>query len=867
MVTRLSGQCTQDVRIDFVSIDYKSGCDFGDSNGLDPKLDIFIPGGALIYTSHYGDQSQVSGPLDGVPIDDSVSDNECGNFDIGFTIRDLDNTTKSIDVAVDIYEKDSNIINDQCSEFNGFLDDNLSRGTHTFDFTQSNGRIDVGGCMVYNYIIERRFSGAATVDENITLCPGDTIIINGTAYHQDNATDNIFIQGNPDACDTTIIIALSFFNETPLVIESQDTLCKEGTQTIMTSVDYDIYSWNTGATTKEIIADSAGSYTVTVTSVNGCQQTSSLEIAEVVVDTPQIIGDSTFCEGISTILEVISSASAIEWNTGSNNNTITITEPDEYSVTVTDNTGCTSSSTILVSSISEPTIEFDNPLSFCEGDILVLSTNNSYSQYFWSSGNTTPSEMISEGGDYSLTVTDTNGCTGTKSFAVEEFSLPVPTFESRPILCEGEATTLMLTESFESYQWSDNSTLSTLLIASGGEYAVTVTDRNGCTGIQAITIDNPNSLMAMITGPTEICEGDIAILSEGLTNVTHLWSNGMTTNSIDVDIPGIYTVTITDLDGCTASSSAELNILVNIITEIERISCDPTLIGVVEMEIPNGTICPDIERVTTILGEDADCMVSINIQTQNTSCPAATDGTVLITVAGPSELLPLSAQVQANNVVLDTTLNSLPIELVLRDLEVENYEITISNQNGTITRESFTIGSEIVIPSQFDDIIINAGEEVLLSTSVDTILYTSVFWSSSNELLCVDNCTEVLVSPDSTTIYTFSQVNESTNCQVISNQRVIVQQDNDLYIPNIFNVNLSGDDGLFRIEGPGIQSFVSMEIYDRWGSIVFITDDATIGWDGRVNNTVVNSGIYVYRMHLNLDGEETLRTGTVMVMR
>jgi len=862
----LSAQCTQDIRIDFVSIDYKAGCDYNDSNGLDPKLDIFLPGGALLYTSHYSDQSQVTGPRDGEPIDDTVSDNECGNFDVGFHIRNLASTMTTFDIAVDIYEKDSNFINDQCSGYTMFLDDNRSQGTHTIDLTQSTGKIDVGGCMAYNYVITKQFTGGITIEEDRTLCPGDTLVINGTAYHQNNATDNILIPSNPDACDTTIIVALNFFTETPLELMSQDTLCPDGTQTIATSSDYDTYNWSTGAITRDITVDASGIYSVTVTSINGCQQISAIEIDEVITMAPQIIGDSIYCEGGSTILEV-NTAGNILWSTGSSDDNISVTIPGKYGVSVTDVFGCTSSNTINVTESSRPTVELDNALEFCPGDSLILGTVGQFIQYEWSRGNTSETDTISEAGAYSLTVTDGTGCSNTLSFTVTEFARPTPEFNPAPIICNDNPVTLSLSETFATYLWSDSSTESTLAITEGGSYSVTVTDDNGCEGIQSLIVDETVRLTSEIEGMAEICEGDNTILEENTSDVTHLWTDGSTNSTFDVMSSGIYAVTITDNNGCTASSSFEVTALPRIISSFTLITCDPSNVGTIEMEIPNGTSCPDIEIITTELGQGDDCSIASMIEVQSTTCPEVSDGSVLISVNGPLEILPINLVILGDDNTLDSLITTLPFEHTYDGLDVGTYQLLVASLVAPILMDSFEIGSAIIEPEIFSDLTAIRGEDIMLESPFDTTEYNPLFWSSATGTLCEDSCPQVTVNLDSTTTFTLTRTDIDSGCEFTSIQRIIVQPDSEIFIPTIFNPNLTSDDGTFRPLGPGSQLLQSMEIYDRWGNVVFTTDDATIGWDGRTNNREVTSGVYVYRVQMEIDGEEIVKTGTVTVMR
>ena len=165
-----------------------------------------------------------------------------------------------------------------------------------------------------------------------------------------------------------------------------------------------------------------------------------------------------------------------------------------------------------------------------------------------------------------------------------------------------------------------------------------------------------------------------------------------------------------------------------------------------------------------------------------------------------------------------------------------------------------------------DDLSATQGEEIILESPFDTLEYNPIFWSSANGMLCESSCPQVTVNLDSTTTFTLTRTAIDSGCEFTSIQRIIVP-DSEIFIPTIFNPNLTSDDGTFRPLGPGSQLLQSMEIYDRWGSIVFITNDATIGWNGRINNREAASGVYVYRVLLEVDGEEIVRIGTVTVMR
>ena len=138
---------------------------------------------------------------------------------------------------------------------------------------------------------------------------------------------------------------------------------------------------------------------------------------------------------------------------------------------------------VVIKPNPEPVIT-GNP-AICDGQSTTLSTTIAYSSYEWTGGSTDATLNVGVEGDYTVTVTDANGCSGTATFHVSVNDLPVPVITGRNVICDGETDTLTTTVGYSSYSWTGGSDNDTLFATDEGDYTVTVTDANGCEGSSA----------------------------------------------------------------------------------------------------------------------------------------------------------------------------------------------------------------------------------------------------------------------------------------------------------------------------------------------------------------------------------------------
>ena len=331
------------------------------------------------------------------------------------------------------------------------------------------------------------------------------------------------------------------------------------------------YQWSTDETTSSIEV-TEGVYTVVVTDDNQCTGSASVLVVENVNPTVFITGNNSYCEGESTIINAIffpapDSTDGIEyqWSNNETTQSIEVTE-GTYSVTVTDQNGCTGTSEINIFEIPNPVPVIEGELEYCEGESTVLTVIPPSVEpyvaftYLWSNGETTQTIEVAAG-IYSVTITDNGGsstfsgtgCSGSTSVTVEANTNPQPDIEGDLEYCIGENTFLTVSGDFESYLWSNDAQTSFIEVTEG-TYSVAVTDENGCVGMDEVTVlENPNP-QPIITGNTFICEGDVTTIFANNGYESYLWNTGQTTPFIVVQSAGTYSVTVTDENGCMGSA-------------------------------------------------------------------------------------------------------------------------------------------------------------------------------------------------------------------------------------------------------------------------------------------------------------------------
>ena len=272
-------------------------------------------------------------------------------------------------------------------------------------------------------------------------------------------------------------------------------------------------------------------------------------------------GPTNFCQGGSVTLTA-ATGSSYAWSNGQTTQSIIVNQAGNYSVSVGTGSGCNSvSNPIAVTVLNKPfaAITSSGVTTICNGQNVTLSSSTA-SSYTWSNGLTTQNINVSTAGNYSVTVTGSNGCTATSAIqTVSVGVIPSATISNNngTSICQGNSTTLSAPAGL-TYAWSNGSTTQTINVNSTGAYSVVVTGSNGCTNTSSpinVLVNSLPSVNVTANNPTTFCTGGSVTLTASGSG-SYLWSNGSTSSSITTSNSGNYVVTVTNANGCSASSSS-----------------------------------------------------------------------------------------------------------------------------------------------------------------------------------------------------------------------------------------------------------------------------------------------------------------------
>ncbi len=275
---------------------------------------------------------------------------------------------------------------------------------------------------------------------------------------------------------------------------------------------------------------------------------------------------TSLCNG-PLVLSAPSGFLAYNWNGPSTNNLLTVNSPGDYYVSSTTNNGLTChSDTITVYSGNIPiNLSTSDSVFICQGDTVLIDGPLGFSSYNWSTGATSSSISTTSVGNYSLSVIDINGCTGTSNTTTVSISPTTITASASGLsLCNGNVT-LDAGSGFIDYQWYNNgsmmiNTAQTLIVSNAGNYHVDVTYPTGCTATSNIIqiISGASQFYCTIDsiGNGSLCLPNGQVILDAGNYATYNWSTGDTTQQITVNAIGSYSVNVTDVNGCQGVSDA-----------------------------------------------------------------------------------------------------------------------------------------------------------------------------------------------------------------------------------------------------------------------------------------------------------------------
>src|SRR5258706_2570904 len=436
----------------------------------------------------------------------------------------------------------------------------------------------------------------ASISGNNSICIGDSTMLTaagGISYlwSTNDATASIVVTPavtasysvtatDANGCTGTASYSVTV-NPNPLVVSPPAPAVCSGGSIVLTMSGAQYYHWfpQTGlsnpngsdSTSVTATLNDSITYTVTGFSVEGCSASISFLVTvnpnPVAVIVPN--GPTVFCEGGSVDLTATPVGTYL-WNTSDITQPIHVTSSGTFTVTVTDANGCSGVSAPM--SVTEnpnpvPVITPGGPTTFCEGNSVDLTATPT-GTYLWSTSDTTQSIHVTASGTFTVTVTDANGCIGISSpvsVTVNTNPVPVITPNGPTEFCEGGSVALICivpVATITAYLWSNGATTPSITINSSGCLTVTVFDSTGCSGSSSpiCVIVHPLPV-ATITpnGPTEFCDGGSVLLTAS-GGVSYSWSDNSSSPDLSVNTSGVYIVTVTDINNCTASVSQTVTV-------------------------------------------------------------------------------------------------------------------------------------------------------------------------------------------------------------------------------------------------------------------------------------------------------------------
>jgi gliding motility-associated-like protein len=368
-------------------------------------------------------------------------------------------------------------------------------------------------------------------------------------------------------CQQSAIVTFSTL-PSPVIQGDMIAFCFGETETIGVPAGYQSYLWSTGESTNEIEVEDSGTYTVTITNDDGCSGETDFEVTEFPELDATIVGESDICPGGSATFGLVNTFANYAWSTGDYTQTITVYSSGFYAVTVAESNNCMTEMFWEVTYVPFPQVNIDGPAELCDESTAELIVDPGFAGYYWENGEEGQILEISEAGFYEVTIVDADGCVGVENITVEAAPTPDPMIQGDTIFCAGDSVILTLESSYETYEWSDGTTIDSLIIFQGGEYTLSVASINGCTASDSILIIEDNPIIS-IFGPEEFCAGDTISLQVDSSFVSYLWSDGSFGQILDVDTTGIYSVAAINENACLASDTLEVEMNLNPTVTIE----------------------------------------------------------------------------------------------------------------------------------------------------------------------------------------------------------------------------------------------------------------------------------------------------------
>lgn len=760
--------------------------------------------------------------------------------------------------------------------------------------------------LVITYYLPSAINPSITAMGPTNFCQGGSVVLDAgagyAAYSWNTGANTQTINVNTSGTYIVTVTSLSGCttgsasinvtvnaNPTPVITANGPVnFCAGGSVVLDAGAGYSSYSWSTGPNSQTITVSASGTYNVTVTDANGCTGTASINVNT--FNTPSVSASATqagcgVANGSATANPSGGTAPyTYLWSNGDPNQTANNLPGGIYNVIVTDANGCTAQTSVTVPSTNAPTVSATSTQAGCSAANGTATANPSGGTpaytYLWSDGQITQTAVGLAPGTYTVTVTDANGCSAVTTITVTGTAAPTTsTSVVSNVSCNGgnngsATTTPSGGNPAYTYSWlPSGGNAQTANGLTAGTYTVTVTDANGCSVVDIITVSEPTLLTTTSSQTNILCNGAstgnaTVTPSGGTPNYTYAWSpsggNAATANNLSA---GTYTCTVTDMNGCITTQTVTIT--------------QPTLLAAATSQINilcnggnNGSATATPSGGTPGYNYSWNTVPVQNTQTANNLGP----GTYVVTITDAngcttqssvtiSEPPAITLAVAGNDSICSgdsTMLTATPgggtpsytfvwvpgpqsgTSINVSPSANTSYTVSMTDANGCVsTAQTFNISVLPAPTALFDTASNGMFGSVFSFNDLSTGGSTSWFWDFG------DGTNSTLQNP----VHTFPGSGTYTVTQVVFNQfgcpdtfRIIVDFSDGILIPNVFTPDGDGQNDVFFIPNSGMEEF-HIELFDRWGAKVFETTADEIRWDGRsTSGKLLTDGTYFFSL-------------------
>lgn len=660
------------------------------------------------------------------------------------------------------------------------------------------------------------------------------------------------------------------------------------------------YQWAVGGTSSSVTGLTQGINTVTVTDLHNCTTTASVTITQPTQLIVSIIGTDVLCFGnsngaadFSVSGGTVGSGYQYIWSSGATTQDINAIQAGSYQVTVTDanncmtNTGVTINQPNALVAVITPNDVLCYGASTGSANLAVSGGTTTYT-FAWSNAATSQNINNIPAGIYSVIVTDAHGCTANATDTIEQPDLLQLNFATNSVLCFGSATgavnlNVLGGSSPYNYLWSNSQTTQNISGLSAGDYSVTITDAHGCVKSDTATVLQTGDITINTIVTDVTCyggsNGNVSVIATGGTSpYNYSWSNSSTGPSTTCP-SGSYSVTVSDVNGCSNISTVTVNQPAEMIISVSSIdaSCFNSNDGIAIVVTIGGTPAYDYQWSNTntdSLITGGSGLYSVTV-TDNHNCSKSTS----VTIGQPSVVI---TQMQADSTncfnsndgkahVLSSggtapytfLWNTTPVQndSVAAGLAAGIYLVTVTDYHACLKTDTVLVPEPPQMLASFTTTKTscygNSDGSITVAISGGHAPY-SYLWDSSP--------VQATATAQSLPKGSYSvTITDNRSCTLTQPVELGFSDASCLEIPSAFSPNSDGNNDTWEIKYINLYPEVTVEIYNRWGSIIFKSTGYHEFWDGKYNGNEASSGTYIYIINLN-NGTDPLN-GTVTIIR